>query len=70
MEDLVEIWDFKISKKEFKEFLDKNCKNDYNFNEYIKDLEKQVGETSCDYYELSSYESKSGNAETYYFTKF
>lgn len=70
MEDLVEIWDFKISQKEFKDFLDKNCKNDYDFNEYIEDLAKQVGETGCDYYELSSYESKSRMPEIYYFTKF
>lgn len=51
----------------FKEFLDKNIKNPcYSFEVYIFDLEKQVGETGNNYYELSKFESKSGKTEIFY----
>lgn len=49
----------------FKEFLDKNCKNDYDLDEYIKDLGKQVGATGLNQYELSRYETKSGRPELF-----
>lgn len=54
-------------KAAFKKFLDKNVKNQYyNFKAYIFDLEKQVGETGVNYYELSKFESKSGKPEIFY----
>ena len=53
-------------KQDFKKFLDKNVKNEYyNFEAYIFDLEKQVGETGNNYYELSKFESKSGQIEIF-----
>lgn len=53
-------------KAAFKKFLDKNVKNEYyNFEAYIFDLEKQVGETGVNYYELSKNESKSGQTEIF-----
>lgn len=65
-DNIVQIWNRRISKNEFKKFLDKYCKNkDYNLNAYINDLITQVEETSRDEYELSSYESNTGKTEIY-----
>ena len=56
-------------KERFKRFLDKYVKNEnYNFNAYIDDLTSQWYNTGILEYELSSAESKTGNAELFNYT--
>lgn len=52
--------------KRFKEFLDEYCKTkDYNFDAYIDSLETEYGNTGHMEYELSEFESVSGNPELF-----
>ena len=56
----------------FKEFLDENLKTTcgtYDFEACLEDLETQVMETGSDTYELSGFETKSGNPELIRFEK-
>lgn len=58
----------KYNKKNFKKFLDENVKSKiYNFEAYCNDLETQFGNTGLKEYELSSFESKSGNPEIFHY---
>lgn len=61
---------FAVNKNEFKEFLDKNYKYEYNIEKLLWDLEVQNSKTGKDYFKLNEYETKSGNMEKYYFTKY
>ena len=55
-----------FNKKDFKKFLDENLKNkQYCFEAYCNELETQYGNTGIREYELSRFESKSGNPELF-----
>ena len=52
----------------FEKWLNENAKNYYGlFYEYLDDVKSQYNETALQSYELSRYETKSGNPELYNF---
>lgn len=52
--------------KKFKEFLVENVKTkEYSFEAYLEELDKQHGASGSNEYELSNFESKSGNPELF-----
>lgn len=56
----------RYNKANFKKFLKQNLKTDiYNFEAYCQDLEIQYGNTGIREYELSKFETKSGNTELF-----
>lgn len=56
----------RYNKANFKRFLKENLITDiYNFEAYCKDLETQFGNTGIREYELSKFETKSGNTEIF-----
>lgn len=58
----------------FKAWLDEKLKNkEYDFEEFLKDVEKRTNElgltdNDTGYYEFSSFETNNGRAETYCYT--
>ena len=55
-------------KERFKKFLDEYVKFNYDFDAYIDDLTSQWCNTGMLEYELSSAETKTGNAELFNYT--
>ena len=56
----------KEEEREFKNFLKENVKSKvFNLDAYLDDLETQYCNTGSREYELSSFESKSGNPELF-----
>ena len=55
-------------KDAFFDFLRENLKNqNFDFFEYLADLEKQHRESGANFYELPGRVTKSGNPETFYY---
>lgn len=48
-------------------FLDDNFKMEYDFNEVLKDIERDEAQTGSKFYELKGWETKSGNPEIIYY---
>ena len=56
----------RYNKANFKKFLKQNLKTDiYNFEAYCNELEIQFDNTGIREYELSKFETKSGNTELF-----
>jgi len=54
------------NQKDFRKFLNANAKRQpFDFAEYVKDAEKQYGNTGSPQYELSQFDSKSGRPELF-----
>lgn len=54
-----------INVNKFKNWMDDHCKLPYDLNAVLNELDTQHSNTGCNCYELSGYETKSGNPETY-----
>ena len=56
--------------EKFRSFLDEHLNAAcYDFDACLADLERQIGETGADHYELSSHETLSGQPETISFER-